>query len=547
MIGIQKGLSVATLFAVVGSALAASPTPTYVANEILVKFKPTSASLRPLVHQYIGSNVEREIPQIGVQVVELRRGTSVDAALRYYRSLSSVQYAEPNYIQKKTFVPNDPRYNEQYSHLRVNAPKAWDLSLGAPSVKVAIIDTGIDYNHPDLAGKVIKGKDVVNDDDDPMDDEGHGTHCAGIAAATSNNGIGIAGIGFNVTLIGVKVLDANGSGNTGFSAAGIIDAADRGADVISLSLGGYGTTQASQDAVNYAWSKGAVVVAAAGNDNTSTRFYPAALDNVISVGASDVSDARANFSNYGADWVSVAAPGVDILSTLPNNTYGLASGTSMACPLVSGLVGLMKSYGGADVTNAELRSALESSTDFIGTWINKGRVNAFRAVNSIVVPLVVDSPAKTLAIYSESNFTQGALLSGTVSNLAAMDNKSVSVTSVTQPGVARISSIHSVLTIDQNPARIISGNLQVAAKSVSGVTIQVFLKNSSGKFDLVKSLPATSNYQTINFAPEDWSKYLVNKQVTVVVRGYVSLTKSPVSHTLSADMINMHLLVNPRP
>jgi hypothetical protein len=229
---------------------------------------------------------------------------------------------------------------------------------------------------------------------------GHGTHCAGIAAATTNNSIGVAGVGFNTSLMNVKVLGDNGSGQYSWIANGITWAADNGAKVISLSLGGSSGSYTLQNAVNYAWNKGVVVVAAAGNNGNTASVYPAYYSNCIAVAATDQNDAKASFSTYGS-WVDVAAPGVSIYSTLPNHSnsigttnYGSLSGTSMSTPHVAGLAALVwaTSYG---TSNTSVRSRIESTADAIsgtGTYWKYGRINANKAVAGVTPPPVDTTP-----------------------------------------------------------------------------------------------------------------------------------------------------------
>jgi len=223
----------------------------------------------------------------------------------------------------------------------------------------------------------------VNDDDDPADDQGHGTHVAGIAAAAINNGQGIAGIAGQSLILPVKVLNENNQGTWADVAEGIIYAVDQGARVINLSLGSTADSSTVHDAVLYAWSHNVVIVAAAGNDGTTTPYYPAAYAEVIGVSATTPDDVRAGFSSYGTH-ISVAAPGATIYSTTPGNSYSFKSGTSMAAPHVSGLAALLLAQDGSR-TNAEVRQIIEQSADDLGApgWDEEygyGRVNAYKAV-----------------------------------------------------------------------------------------------------------------------------------------------------------------------
>ncbi|MFC7371442.1 S8 family peptidase [Fictibacillus iocasae] len=347
-------------------------------KEIIVKYKEgvSSTEKSSLISKLDDSLKEK---YSAFSVVTVTDG-SVAEAVKEYEANPNVEYAEPNVTYKASYVPNDPDYStKQYAPQKVGAEAAWDVTRGSSTVKIAVVDTGVDYNHPDLAGKVIKGKDFVTDDNDPMDENKHGTHVAGIAAASTNNGVGMAGLAPNVQILAERVLDADGSGTLDDVAAGIRHAADSGAQVINLSLGGAVGTKTLEDAVNYAASKGSVVVAAAGNESTPLPSYPAYYDKAIAVAATDQNDKIAYFSNYGP-WVDVAAPGVSLYSTVPGGKYENLSGTSMASPVVAGVAGLLASQG----KNAtQIRTALEGTADKVtgsGTLFKHGRINAAKAV-----------------------------------------------------------------------------------------------------------------------------------------------------------------------
>lgn len=248
-------------------------------------------------------------------------------------------------------APNDTYYAKQWHHDTMNTVEAWNASKGK-GVVVAVIDTGIDYNHPDLKGNILDSITTIDGiDEKGYDGAGHGTHCAGIIAATANNGIGVSGMAPEAKIFSVKVLGDNGSGSTADITQGVIAATAKDVDVISMSLGGICWDGFFQKAIDKATAKGIVVVAAAGNEATTQKSYPAAYNNVIAVAATSQSNYLTNFSNYGT-WIDIAAPGLNILSTLPTGYtikdvtyeatgYGYMSGTSMACPVVSGTVALM--------------------------------------------------------------------------------------------------------------------------------------------------------------------------------------------------------------
>ncbi len=268
------------------------------------------------------------------------------------RSSGASQYVEPNGRYYVDSTPNDQYYSLQWGLQKMSVDYAWNTTAGDDALLVAVIDTGIDYNHPDLiANYVPKGYDFVNNDNDPKDDVGHGTHCAGIIAASINNSIGVAGVA-QVKIMAEKGLGING-GSYDALAKCIINATDAGADILSNSWGGYGYSQLVSDAVEYATAHGALVIAAAGNENTSQPMYPGAYEGVIAVAATNTTDTRASFSNFGS-WVDISAPGVNIYSTMPtynvdfNNdprylpmNYSYMSGTSMACPNAAGVAALI--------------------------------------------------------------------------------------------------------------------------------------------------------------------------------------------------------------
>jgi len=384
------------------------PLSDFSPQQILVKFKPgTSLPEAAQIHRQLGGQAKETIVGIGVQVVAVPKG-QVMAKAKAYSANARVAYAEPDFVAEAVGSPNDPGFGNQWGMVRIQAPEAWEVTTGSGSINVAVLDTGVDLDHPDLAAKLTSN---INFSGSATADDvyGHGTHVAGIAAAMTNNGIGVAGLGCSSTIMNVKVLGDTGSGAYSWIASAIIWAADNGAEIINMSLGGSSASSALEDAINYAWGKGVVVVAAAGNGGNTTPFYPAYYVNCIAVAATDVNDARASWSNYGG-WVDVAAPGVNIYSTLKDNGYGYKSGTSMASPHVAGLAALVftsvSDANGDGKLNDEVRSRIEAACDDIGVLgIGYGRINAARAMGDVAPVL----PGKISGRVTDAN---GSAISG---------------------------------------------------------------------------------------------------------------------------------------
>jgi len=348
----------------------------------------------------IVSSVEGKVTNtvsIGQEVIAL----VADVPLKSISSLTEkaqtsglTRYIEPRVKFQAQFVPNDQYWINQWGPQKIQADWAWNTTIGDPAIIVAVIDTGIDYNHPDLEDNYVPlGYDWVNNDNNPLDDFGHGTHCAGIIAAELNNSIGIAGVA-QVKIMAEKGFNAYGTGWDDDLANAIIHAVNQGADILSNSWGGYFDSALIRDAVQYAFDNGVLVIAAAGNSNTNTKMYPAAYDEVIAVAATDQYDYKAGFSNWGT-WIELAAPGVSIYSTMPTyhvtlNDWGYAmnydylSGTSMACPHVAGAAALVWSLY-PNKTRDWVRLWLRYTTDDLGdpgfdVYYGYGRINARKNV-----------------------------------------------------------------------------------------------------------------------------------------------------------------------
>jgi thermitase len=418
------------------------------AGEILVKFKPgVAASAKADAHTQAGGRQVAEIARTNVQRVLTAPGAEAAAIARYTRN-PNVLYAEPNYLRRipkltadpvnSPVVPSDYHFDEQWAlhntgqmfycfevfpgeepwcfyigtpDADIDAPEAWAISKGNPAVKVAVIDSGIDYTHPDLAANYLGGYNFIDGTTDPMDEHGHGTHVSGTIAAALDNQTGspsasegVVGVAPNVRLLAYKVCNVDGTCDDFAIQQAIAQAIVDGASVINMSLGETAISQSLNEAVQDAWNAGLVIVAGSGNNGVTDRFYPAAFDNVISVGAFDEDHLRASFSNYG-DWVDISAPGNVILSAYPmaacagstttpgdQGCYNWNSGTSMATPHVSGAAALV--WSRSDVTtNTQVVDILLNSADpqGVGTarldsWTIHGGLNIHDALSYGVVP-----------------------------------------------------------------------------------------------------------------------------------------------------------------
>ncbi|ARP42495.1 Subtilisin BL [Geobacillus thermodenitrificans] len=360
----------------------------YFYNEIIVRFRTTPANHD--IRQMEAAIAGRLVKRVNQAFVFRSHKRTYEEMRRYFRTLPTVDYCEPNYIYmqndlpRQTDVPNDSFYARyQWNLPAIDTEAGWTLSRGKQTVPVAIIDSGVDLTHPDLAHRLSHGYNVLADNRSPDDENGHGTHVAGIIASQPNNGEGIAGITWFNPIMAVKVLNADGYGTSIDVAKGIYWAVDRGAKVINLSLGNYQPSSVLEEAIRYADAHDVVLVAASGNDSTSQPSFPAAYPEVISVGAVDPDLSYALYSNYG-DYVDVVAPGTNIASTFTGHRYAALSGTSMAAPHVTALAALIRSVN-PRLTNDEVRNIIIQSADDLGDrgkdpHYGYGLINVYRAL-----------------------------------------------------------------------------------------------------------------------------------------------------------------------
>ncbi|MGM7701458.1 S8 family peptidase [Pseudalkalibacillus sp. Hm43] len=355
----------------------------YQDREVTVKFnrKPTKEELSRFANE-IDGQVRKELDSTYI----FKSNTlSTPKLVQYFNEQDRIVYAEPNYIYLQNETDDELYSRYQWNLPAIRTEDGWKISRGNEDVIIAIIDTGIDMKHPDLAKRIVDGYNVLNESPMPNDDNGHGTHVAGIIASETNNGVGIAGMTWYNRIMPIKAMNADGYGTSFDVAQGIRWAVEHGADVINMSLGNYKASKALKEAIDYAYEKDVIMVAASGNENTNQTSYPAAFDNVIGVAAVNLNLNRAEFSNYG-DYIDVAAPGVDIASTYLEGQYASLSGTSMATPHVAALAGLIKSYQ-PDLKNSDIIRIIEETTDDVGDpgkdiYTGNGVINVASALES---------------------------------------------------------------------------------------------------------------------------------------------------------------------
>ena len=442
------------------AAPAKKPVSQTVPGDLLVGFQSdVSPADQQKILKSVGADEKKSFKKIHGSLAHLTAGGDVDAAIAKLSKDPRVRYAEPNHVITADSLPNDPSFGNTWGldntgqtingapgtpDADIDAPEAWNVTTGSPNVTVAVIDTGVDWTHPDLSSQIWinpgencsgcrndgvdndhngfvddwHGWDFVNNDNNPMDDHGHGTHVAGTIGAAGNNGVGLAGVNWNVRIMPVKFLNAQGSGTDAGAVSAVLYAAQNGADVMNNSWASSDYSQALADAITVADRHNSLFVAAAGNDGTdndASPTYPASYDNpnVVSVAATDNDDNRAFFSNTGRRSVDLGAPGVDIYSTWPNGGYQYESGTSMATPHVAGAAALAKAAfpsASAVGLKALLLATVDPEPALATATSSGGRLNVGNAVACAGTPQVwIDSPGPGFVVDVGTPVTLSAL------------------------------------------------------------------------------------------------------------------------------------------
>jgi hypothetical protein len=495
------------------SIAGAKEHPRFVPGQLLIKPRAgvSENALMNKLHAHKALS-RLTLRHLNVRVVNVSE-ENADAVLAALRNDPDIEFAERDYLAQAAFVPNDPYVGDEWHLAKVQAFQAWQGTTGSSSVVVAVLDSGVNMNQPDLAGRLLPGYDFVDGTASVTDDFGHGTAVCGTVAADGNNGLGVAGVAFGCSVMPVKVMDSSGFAAYSTIASGIKYAVDNGARVINLSIAGSDQSATLQQAIDYAWSNNVVVVAAAGNGSTNTPMYPAACNHVLGVSATANNDALAYFSSYGS-YVQISAPGTMIWTTESdlNHPYGAWQGTSFASPIVAGVAALAISAN-PTLSNDQVVSLLEQSADDLGApgydpYFGYGRVNALRAVSlaSAAPGAVVSMPRTTPAVALSSPTANSQFAFGASISLQAMASASAAGGTITNfafviDGVTVASGSGSALAFDWTPTFAGEYSITAVATDDQGLTAASAAANIQvGNADTV---PPTV---TISTAPPNGAK-----------------------------------------
>lgn len=546
--------------------------PDQKADGVLVKFKAnTSGNSRARSLAAAGLSERSQFRLVpGLSLSNVAAGLDINSTLNALAADPLVAYAEPNYIYTIDVVPNDTSFSQQWglnngNNTDINAPEAWDVGTGSNTVVIAVIDSGVDYNHPDLRNNIwsnpgeiagngvdddgngfrddVRGWDFEANDNNPMDENNHGTHVAGIIGAQTNNGTGVAGTNWNVQIMPLKFMNPQGAGTTAAAINALDYAVRMGADVSNNSWGGGSFSQALFDAIQRANAQGHLFVAASGNDgvnNDNTPHYPSSynLANIISVAASDQNGGLTGFSNFGINSVDLAAPGAQILSTTRNGGYQAFSGTSMAAPFVSGVAGLLLGQN-PNLSVSELRNFILNNVTNVGALSGRvatgGRLNAFASISAVPSAAPGNPP---------TNPTPVELTSPGISTLNVGDTLQLNVTGgdgnytwrTNAPNIISITNNGLLRGVSQGSARVtvrdgqgIVSNALVFTITAAAVVAPISISPADvTQMDLGASIPFSVGGGA---APYNWS--VSNAAVATVIPSGAS----GLNATVTADQI----------
>lgn len=442
-----------------------------VKTELLVRFK--SGLTKEQQAKLVADEGVKELDEIRPLRVKrlLVPAAAADKISQALANRAEVELVEPNYLAEALVAPNDPQYASEWQNPMIGAPVAWDKTTGATSVPIAVLDSGVDADHPDLAAKLLPGYNFYDNNTATDDIHGHGTAVAGVAAAIGNNGVGIAGLSWGSPIMPLRISDASAWATYYAMAKAITYAVDHGVRVINLSYGGTSYSATLQSAIDYAWSKNALVFASAGNYNNSTPLYPAASNHVIAVAATDSGDNKASFSNYGS-WIDVAAPGNSVYSTTWGGGYGWKSGTSFASPITAGLAALIISAN-PGLTNVQVEQILKESAKDLGAagfdqYFGYGRIDAAKAValassTPVDTQPTADLTAPTIGLTKPA---ANSMLEGQVSlEASASDNIGVSKVIFYYNGVAIATDTAAPYAATWDTTKLANGSYSLEARA----------------------------------------------------------------------------------
>lgn len=541
---------------VLGNKAQTMGVPEYKSEQVIFRTHKLNESTKILKKYNL--KVLRRNTSLGYVLAQTPKGAAVESLVRRLNKETSIDYAQPNYTYKplaqaaktptKTVKPNDAQYGRQWALKKVNAELGWAVAKPANGVTIAILDTGVDVNHPDLKGRIVPGINTINPLKSSRDDDGHGTHVAGIAGAIGNNGVGVAGIS-GARIMPVKVFDDQGGSDIAI-ADGITWATDHGAKVMNMSFGSFYRSQVLNQAIAYAYNKGVVMVAAAGNWASEELSSPATINQVIAVSATDANDQLAKFSSYGPE-IDVAAPGDKIYSTYwdpyKGATYAEMSGTSMASPMVAGLAAMIIAKN-PKLSNDDVRQIIEASAKDLGEpgWDPKfghGRIDLHKALTLSLASIddANSTMAKAMRIKAGTEVT-GKIDFGSdedwyqiaLSEKGGLDIE-VSPAGKVSPGVEiydgvgdRIAAFNTGDSGYQSRALFTGGNIKVAENVYGFVPnidagtyyIKIFGNhfrwsdaNYGLKATVVKATDTIKEYGQENYAPEDAAVISIGQKI----------------------------------
>jgi thermitase len=506
-----KALAGLILLVATSVTTAQSPAPEYVPGRLLVQ--PVDHAPQWVIDKLLalfGGKLHHKIDQIGVSVVDLPE-PAIDNAIDVLMKSGGFRFVERDFIAHATATPNDPDFASQWHLAKIQAASAWGITEGSVNVPIAIIDSGADPNQPDLKPKLIPGWNFLTGNSNISDtgcNTGHGTAVSGVAAAATNNSTGVAGVGWNNTIMPLVVTSSACFAYYSDMASAIDYAVDHGVRIINISITGTSASSTLQNAVDYAWSKGAVIFAAAGNNSNSSPNYPAACNNVLAISATEPTDTLSSFSNYG-NWIDLAAPGDMIFTTQVGGTYGDWWGTSLASPIAAAVGALALSVN-PSLTNSQLVTLLETNSDDLGApgfdeYYGYGRVNAYKAV--LAAQKMISSPDTTPPTVSIGAPASGATVAGTLSvEGSATDNVGVTKIELDVDGAAVATAASSPFSFSWNSATTSNGSHSISVKAYdaannvgsASVTVSVSNATPSPVVSIATPLPGASVSGTVS-------------------------------------------------